>query len=80
MSRLIKDFIEVGDHQSLDALIAQLTAIRDRLPEGGEAEVRMRGDDRFGRHLCVITHRPLNAAEAGAEARHGARPKLRRAA
>ena len=81
MSRLIKDFIEVGDHQSLDQLIAQLSAIRERLPEGGEAQVRLRGDDRFGRHLCVITHRPLNAAEADCEQRYGNHcQKLRHAA
>lgn len=81
MSRLIKDFIEVSDRQSLDQLIAELSAIRDRLPDGGSAEVRLRGDDRFGRHLCIVHQRPLNAAEADAESRYGACPvKLKRVA
>lgn len=81
MSRLIKDYIEVGDCQSLDQLIAHLSAIRERLPERGEAEVRMRGDDRFGRHLCVVTNRPLTAVEAECEARYAPAPrKIRRAA
>lgn len=71
MSRLIKDYIEVADHQSLDALIDQLSAIRERLPEQGEAKVRMRGDDRVGRHLCIVAHRPLTAEEADCESRYG---------
>jgi len=72
MSRLIKDYIEVSDHQSLDQLIAQLSAIRDRLPEGGEGQVRMRGNDVYGRHLCVMFQRPLTHAEADCESRYSA--------
>ena len=53
MSRMIKDYVEVGEHASLDALIARLTEIRDSLPASAEAQIRMRGDDVFGRHLCV---------------------------
>lgn len=81
MSRLIKDYIEVADHQSLDKLIAQLSAIRDRLPDGGEGQVRMRGNDAYGRHLCVMFQRPLTDGEAEAEARYAPAPrKLRRVA
>ena len=70
MSRLIKDYIEVSDQQSLDQLIAQLSAIRDRLPEGGEGQVRMRGNDVYGRHLCVMFQRPLTDDEAACESRY----------
>jgi hypothetical protein len=82
MSRMIKDYIEVGDHLALDGLIARLTEIRDSLPASAEAEIRMRGDDVFGRHLCVAFLRPLTADEAACEGRYaGARKtKLRRVA
>ena len=72
MSRLIKDYVEVSDHQSLDELIAQLSAIRDRLPPGSTADVRMRGNDVYGRHLCVVSQRSLTAEEAACEDRYGA--------
>jgi len=81
MSRLVKDFVEVGDHVSLDDLIARLTDIRDSLPPSAEAEVKMRGDDVFGRHLCVGFLRPLTAEEAAVEGRYGSCPvRLRFAA
>ena len=71
MSRLIKDYVTVGDHLSLDELIAQLTTLRDRLPEGADANVRMRGDDVFGRHLSIAFMRPMTAAEVECEDRYG---------
>ena len=81
MSRMIRDCVEVGDHLSLDEMIARLTAIRDSLPASAEAEIKLRGDDNFGRHLCVKFRRPLTAEEADAESRYGAkRFKLRAAA
>jgi len=82
MSRLIKDYVEVGDHTSLDELIGRLTAIRDSLPEKTDAELLVRGDDIFGRHLCIAFMRPLTAEEAACEGRYGqaGRPKLKRAA
>ena len=70
MARMIKDYVEVGDHASLDALIARLTEIRDGLPAEAEAEIRMRGDDVFGRHLCVAYLRPLSEEEAACEGRY----------
>ena len=74
MTRMIKDYVEVGDFASLDGLIARLSEIRDSLPAtAGEAEVRMRGDDVFGRHLCVRYQRPLSAEEAACEARYSGR-------
>jgi hypothetical protein len=70
MKRLIKDYVEIGDHASLDSVIEQLTRIRDSLPASAEAEIRMRGDDVFGRHLCVAFMRPLTAEEAACEGRY----------
>lgn len=70
MSRFIKDYLEVGDHMSLDGLIARLIEVRDSLPPEAEAEIKMRGDDIFGRHLCVGFLRPLTAEEAACEGRY----------
>ena len=54
MSRKVKDFIEVKDLGSLDALIERLQEVRGNLPAGADPEVKMRGDDIFGRHICVV--------------------------
>jgi hypothetical protein len=70
MSRLIKDYIEVADFTTLDAMIERLTALRDSLPEGADAELRIRGDDVFGRHLSIGYLRPQTAEEADCEARY----------
>ena len=77
MSRMIKDYIEVGDHLALDGLIARLIEIRDSLPASAEAEIRMRGDDVFGRHLCVAFLRPLTAEEAACEGRYAGTRKMK---
>src|SRR5687768_2787626 len=70
MSKPVKDFVEIKDHASLDALIARLIEVRDMLPDAATAEVRMRGDDVFGRHLCVSYFRPQTAEEAECDARY----------
>lgn len=81
MSRMIKDYVELDNHLSLDAMISKLTELRDSLPAGAEAELVMRGDDVFGRHLAISYLRPLTAEEAAVEGRYGSCPvKLRRAA
>jgi hypothetical protein len=67
---MVKDFIEVKDCSSLDALIGRLAEVRDSLPEGAQPEVKMRGDDIFGRHLCVSYFRPQTAEEAECDARY----------
>jgi hypothetical protein len=79
---MIKDYVEIGDHASLDGLIARLSEIRDSLPPGTESELRIRGDDVFGRHLCVGYLRPLTSEEAACEGRYAAsgRTRLKRAA
>jgi hypothetical protein len=70
MSRLVKDYIEIGDFTSLDALIDRLVQLRDGLPQDAEAEIRIRGDDVFGRHLSISYLRPQSAEEAECEARY----------
>jgi hypothetical protein len=70
MSRLVKDYIEIADFTSLDALIERLTDLRDWLPAGAEAEMRIRGDEIFGRHLSISYLRPQTADEAACEARY----------
>jgi hypothetical protein len=70
---MIKDYVEIGDHVSLDRLIERLTELRDGLPEGAEAELRMRGDDVFGRHLCIGFLRPQTPEEAACEGRYADR-------
>lgn len=70
MRRLVKDFVEVKDHRSLDQLIEQLLELRASLPEGADAEVRMRGDDVFGRHLSISFSRPQTDEEAACDARY----------
>jgi hypothetical protein len=70
MNRLVKDFIEIRDSASLDALIESLVAARESLPHGSQAEVRMRGDDVFGRQIAISYYRPQTAEEAECDARY----------
>jgi hypothetical protein len=70
MGRRVKDFIEVKHLGSLEALIERLQEVRSSLPAEAEPEVKMRGDDVFGRHLCVSYYRPQTAEEAECDARY----------
>lgn len=70
MNRLVKDFIEIKNTTSLDALIEQLVEVRDGLPADTAAEVRMRGDDIFGRQLSISYHRAQTREEAECDARY----------
>jgi hypothetical protein len=70
MARRVKDFIEISDYTSLDQLINTLTAIRDSLPEDAEPELKLKGDDVFGRRLSICYLRELTAEEAACEARY----------
>ncbi len=81
-TRKIRDYIEIDGHLPLDQVIERLLSVRDSLPEAAEAELRMRGDDIFGRHLCVSYLRSLTAEEAACEARYAdaGLPKLSAAA
>lgn len=70
MTRRVKEFVDIDDHESLDDLIAKLAALRDSLPQDSEPELRLRGDDVFGRKLCISFFRPQTPEEAECEARY----------
>ena len=70
MSRRVKDFIEISDYTSLDQLIHYLETIRDNLPADHEAELKIRGDDVFGRRLTITYFREQTPEEAALEARY----------
>ena len=70
MARRVKDFVEISDYTSLDTLINVLSAIRGSLPEDAEPELRLRGDDVFGRRLTITYLRELTEEEASCEARY----------
>ena len=70
MGRRVRDFIEISDYTSLDSLINTLVAIRDNLPEDAEPELKLRGDDIFGRRLTISYLRELTAEEAECDARY----------
>ena len=72
MKRRVKEFIEIEDHASIDDLIAKLTEVRDGLPSDSEAELRLRGDDVFGRKLSISYFRDQTAEEAECEKRYAA--------
>ena len=70
VSRRVKEFIEISDFASLDDLIAKLQAVRDGLPAFAEAELRMKGDDVFGRKLSISFMREQTGEEADYEERY----------
>jgi hypothetical protein len=70
MSRRVKEFIDIGDHISLDELIGKLAEVRDGLPEESEAELRLRGDEVFGRRITISYFREQTAEEAECEKRY----------
>jgi hypothetical protein len=71
--RRVKDFIEISDYTSLEALIHYLETIRDNLPDEHEAELQIRGDDVFGRRLTITYFREQTPEEAELEARYSSR-------
>lgn len=68
--RRVKDFIDISEYTSLEDLIRYLNTIRDYLPEGHEAELKIRGDDVFGRRLTITYFREQNAEEAELESKY----------
>ena len=70
MGRRVKDYIEISDYTSLERLITTLTAIRDSLPADAEPELKMRGDDIFGRSLSITYFRELTNEELACDARY----------
>jgi hypothetical protein len=71
MTKMVREYLDVADNMSLDDVIGVLTALRETLPAGAHAEVRMRGDDVFGRRLTICYDRAQTAAEAELETRYG---------
>ena len=72
MKRRVKEFIEIEEHASLDDLIARLIELRDALPADSEAELRLRGDDVFGRKISITYFRDQTVEEAEFETRYAA--------
>ena len=70
MSRRVKEFVDVVDHVSIDDLIQKLTDIRDGLPSDSDAELRLRGDDVFGRRITISYLREQTAEESEVEKRY----------
>lgn len=70
MSRRVKEFVDIDDHLSLDELIQKLAQVRESLPEGSEAELRLRGDDVFGHRITVTYLRAQTDEEAEVEQRY----------
>ena len=70
MSRRVKEFVDIKDHNSLDELIGKLIEVRDQLPENCEAELKLRGDDVFGHRLTITYFREQTTEEAEVEQRY----------
>jgi hypothetical protein len=68
--RRVKDFIDISEYTSLDDLIRYLETIRDNLPADHEAELKIRGDDVFGRRLTITYFRELTPEEVELEAKY----------
>ncbi len=70
MAKRVKDFIEISEYTSLDKLIDYLKTIRDNLPGDADPELRLRGDDFFGRRLTISYSRELTAEEEERDTRY----------
>lgn len=70
MPRRVKDFIDISEFTSLDTLIRYLETIRDNLPGDCEAEIRIRGDETFGKRLTITYFREMTPDEAEVEQRY----------
>lgn len=72
MPRRVKDFIDISEFTSLDDLIRYLETIRDNLPAEHEAELKIRGDDVFGRRLTITYFREQTPDEEQLDAKYTA--------
>ena len=70
MSRRVKEFVDIADQLSLDDLIHKLAEVRDSLPPGSEAELRLRGDQVFGHRITITYLRDQTDEEAEIEKRY----------
>ena len=70
MPRRVKDFIDISEFTSLDDLIRYLETIRDNLPADHQAELKIRGDEIFGRRLTITYFREQTADEMELESKY----------
>jgi len=70
MTRRVKEFVDIDDHASIDDLIEQLVALRDTLPADSDAELKLRGDEVFGRRISISYFRAQTEEEAEIEKRY----------
>ena len=70
MPRRVKDFIDISEFTSLDDLIRYLKTIRDNLPADCEAELKIRGDEVFGKRLTITYFREQTPDEAELDAKY----------
>ena len=72
MPRRVKDFIDISEYTSLDDLIRYLEAVRDNLPPEHQAELKIRGDEVFGRRLTITYFREQTPDEVDLESKYSA--------
>lgn len=70
MPRRIKDYIDISEYTSLDDLIHYLEVVRDNLPPDHQAEMKIRGDEVFGKRLTITFFREQTADEAELESKY----------
>ena len=70
MPRRVKDFIDISEYTSLEDLIRYLETIRDNLPADHQAELKIRGDDVFGRRLTISYFREQTPEEVELESKY----------
>jgi hypothetical protein len=69
--RRVKDFIDISEYTSLDQLIHYLETIRDNLPPEHQAEMKIRGDEIFGKRLTITYFREQTPEEVELESKYG---------
>jgi hypothetical protein len=72
VARRVKDFIDISEYTSLDDLVRYLETIRDNLPPEHQAELRIRGDEVFGRRLTITYFREQTPEEVELESKYSA--------
>ena len=72
MPRRVKDYIDISEYTSLDDLIRYLETIRDNLPPDHHAELKIRGDEVFGRRLTITYFREQTPDEVELESKYSA--------
>jgi hypothetical protein len=68
--RRVKDFIDISEYTSLEDLIRYLETIRDNLPPEHQAEMKIRGDEIFGRRLTITYFREQTPEETEIESKY----------